>query len=143
MLQTTNTDAEPLTKKEALNRNIMLSCLFLGGVIGAGGAIMSNGEPFDLFGDSPVPVTAAIIFALLWGIVVPVIAIFWHRRAVDEQEAHAYKEGAFYALYFYAIIWPIWSILWRGGLLPEPGDGEIYFATLTIWLVIWGWKKYA
>ncbi|MFC4291386.1 hypothetical protein ACFOWX_03045 [Sphingorhabdus arenilitoris] len=135
--------SEAPTKKEKLNRNIMIFCVLLGAATSFGGIWVTDGQTFDVFSDGAVPRNAAIIFALLWGLVVPAIAVYWHRRAVDEQEAFAYREGAFYAIYFYSIIWPIWWVLWRGGMVREPSDVMIYSMTLTIWLVIWLWKKYS
>ncbi len=134
---------EPLSRKERLNRNILIGCAVLGGVLGVSLAIFEPdpAENFSIFSKAPIPAIAAIIFAVIWGIIVPVISFFWH-RTVDEQEAHAYREGAYYAFYLYVFGAPLWWILWRGGLLPEPDGIAIYYATLLTCGGVWLWKKY-
>ena len=134
-----------LTRRERLNRNIMIACAVMGGIIGlalsiVGGAMPS--EPLAIFSDSPLPIALAILLAVFWGVVMPVIAWFWHTRAIDEQEAHAYRDGGYYAAYAYLVGAPAWWFLWRGGVLPEP-DGVAIFATFAIiWTTVWYWKKY-
>ncbi len=135
---------EPLTKKERLNRNILIGCALLGGITGGAMAMVVpdlGEQPLLTLSNSEIPASAAIIFAIIWGFFLPVISIFWH-RTVDEQEAHAYKEGAYYAFYFYAIAAPVWWILWRGGLVPEPNGIVIYYTTLLICGAVWVKKKY-
>lgn len=140
-----NEDKTPLSKKERLNRNLLIVCLVLGGVMGAAMALIEgpkNAMDGFLFSNAPLPKTAALIFAFIWAVIVPGIAWYWHRYAVDEQEAHAYREGAYYAFYGYAIGAPLWWMLWRGGLVPAPNGIVIYYITLSICGVVWLWKKY-
>jgi hypothetical protein len=137
-------EREPLTKKERQSRNILIGCLLLGGVLGGAMAMVSpdlGDDPWAAFGDSAIPVTAAVIFAAIWTIILPAVTYFW-TRSVDEQEVHAYKEGAYYAFYFYMIAAPAWWILWRGGLLPEPNGVIIYYVTIIIMSAVWIKKKY-
>ena len=135
----------PMTSREKLNRNIMVGCGLLGAVIGAGlvatdGAMPS--DPLSMFSDSPLPMTIALVLAIFWGAIMPVIAWFWHTRAIDEQEAHAYRDGGYYAAYAYLIGAPTWWFLWRGDMLPEPDGTAIFCAFALIWTAVWFWKKY-
>ncbi len=146
--------ANPLTKKEKINRNIMLSCFAAGGLIGGtlatiglpeitakgeGGFAAGLAAPFS---DAPLPASIAIGLVVFWLALMPIISVYWWRKAVDEQEAAAYREGAFYAANAYVFIAPSWWILWRGGILPEPSGTIIFLGFNLIWLSIWFWKKY-
>ena len=142
-------DGDDLTRRERLNRNITLACTLLGAATGA--VLMASGsfdvtEPeagaFSVFSGSAIPRPLAIVAVFLWGGVMPVVAWFWHTRAIDEQEASAYRDGGYYAAYAYLILAPVWWILWRGGFLPEPDQVSIFFAFAFIWSAVWFWKKY-
>lgn len=140
-----NDDKAPLSKKERLNRNLLIACILLGGVMGGIMGFVESQQESDglsMFSNSPLPTAIALTFAFVWAVIVPGIAWYWHRYAVDEQELHAYREGAYYAFYTYAIGAPVWWVLWRGGLVPEPNGIIIYYVTLSICGVVWLWKKY-
>lgn len=136
---------EPLTRKERLNRNILIAAGLLGGVIGMVLALTgTNGAPAfaDVFSDGPLPAGLAIALVVTIGVLVPAISLYWHRHAVDEQESAAYKNGALIALYVYMIGAPVWWFAWRGGFAPEPHGVIIYVATVSVLGIIWIWKKY-
>lgn len=136
---------EPLTAKERLNRNILVACGALGGVIGmalavSGGVdVAGGGGPFS---NDPLPTWLAAILVLAIGVLLPAISLYWHRHAIDEQEADAYKNGALAGLYLYMIGAPVWWFAWRGGFAPEPDGVIIYMATVTVVGAVWLWKKY-
>ncbi len=135
----------PMTSKERLNRNIMIGCGVIGAAMGAtlvatDGAITAG--PSSIFNDDPLPMMIALMLALFWGVVMPLVAWVWHTRAIDEQEANAYRDGGYYAAYAYLIGAPTWWFLWRGGLLPEPDGIAIFMAFMLIWSAVWFWKKY-
>lgn len=130
----------PLSKKERLNRNILIGCGVLGTIVGFAMANLGSDAGY-IFSDAKIPTIVALGLAAIFGIFLPIISLIWHRN-IDEQEAHAYKEGAFYALCFYAIAAPVWWILWRGGLVPEPNGVIIYYLTLFIVGLVWVKKKY-
>jgi hypothetical protein len=135
----------PMTTREKLNRNIMVGYGLLGAVIGAtlvatDGAMPS--DPMTIFKDGPLPLAIAVLLAVFWAIIMPVIAWFWHTRAIDEQEAEAYRDGGYYAAYAYLIGASTWWFLWRGGLLPEPNGVAIFSTFAIIWTAVWYWKKY-
>lgn len=141
------TGEEPLTAKERLNRNILIGSGAIGGAMGVLVvlAMLASGqeiEPDAVFSDAPLPASVALVLVLVIGLVVPAISIYWHKSAVDEQEADAYKTGALWGMYVFMIGAPIWWFAWRGGFAPEPNGVLIYFATILTMGVIWLWKKY-
>jgi len=141
------TGEEPLTKKERLNRNLLISSGAIGGVMGAMVvlALIASGEkitPGLAFSDAPLPTAVAIVLVVILGLIVPALSYYWHRSAVDEQEADAYKTGALWGLYVFMIGGPVWWFAWRGGFAPEPNGMIIFFAVMITAGVIWFWKKY-
>jgi hypothetical protein len=142
-------DDNDLTPRERLNRNIMIGSTALGAVLGgtlvaAGNLDLANptSSALAFFDDGVIPTAVALIMVFLWAVVMPVVAWFWHTRAIDEQEAAAYRDGGYYAAYAYLILAPVWWLLWRGGLLPEPNGVFIFIAFAVIWSAVWFWKKY-
>jgi hypothetical protein len=129
------------TSRERRNYAVLLVSGALGGVIGMA-LTLGGGSPLDAFTNSPLPAWLAILIALPIAVLLPVICVYWHRHAVDEQEAAAYKLGALLGIYTYFIGAPTWWVLWRGGLLPAPDGIPIYLVTLTVTGVTWLWAKY-
>lgn len=135
---------EPLTRKERLNRNILIGSGMLGALIALAlifsqdGGISAAG---GVFSNAPLPPMVALGLVLLIGVLVPVLSVFW-QRTVDEQEMDAYKTGAVYSFYVYGIGAPVWWLAWRGGFAPEPNGIIIYFVTVAVMGVVWTWKKY-
>ena len=141
------TGEEPLTKKERLNRNLLIGSGAIGGAMGVVVvvAMLASGaeiRPDMAFSDAPLPAGVALVLVLVLGVLLPALSIYWHRSAVDEQEVDAYKTGALWGIYVYMIGAPVWWFAWRGGFAPEPNGIIIYFATITTMGVIWIWKKY-
>ncbi len=134
-------EKEPLTAKERKNRNLLVACMVIGGVIGIALTLVDPARPMGAFSDTPIPAWAAIGFAIVWGIIIPLISWQWH-RTVDEQEIDAYKQGALYGFYVFSVGAPVWWILWRGGLLPPINGPILYYAVLMTCGVVWLRKKY-
>ena len=140
-----NENKVPLTKKERLNRNLLMACVVLGAVMGLVMGLVESrdsSEDMSMFSNSPLPTGVALAFGFVWIVIVPAIGWYWHRYAVDEQERHAYREGAYYAFYAYGFGAPLWWLLWRGGLVSEPDGIVIYYITIGVCGVVWLWKKY-
>lgn len=136
-------------RREQLNRNIIWACTGLGGITGlalaASGISNTSGDfldPFTPLLTGPLPLHIVAPLVIMWGVIIPAIAWYWHRYAIDEQEANAYRDGGYYAGYAFLMLTPLWWLLWRGGLLPEPDGVTIYFLFSIIWAIIWFWKKY-
>lgn len=148
--QKLRSNGEPMTKREKLNHNIIVGLGLLGGVMGV---IMSTssignadgngpGSLSAIFSSGSLPPTVVLSFILIWVVIMPIVAWFWHTRAIDEQEASAYRDGGYYAAYAFLILAPLWWVLWRGDILPEPDGVAIYVTFSLIWSAVWFWKKY-
>jgi hypothetical protein len=139
---------EVLTRREKLNRNMTYGFVLVGGAIGlllafydtSVGNLDTGALP--IFSDNPVPPVMALMLVFFWAVIMPIIAWFWHKRAIDEQEASAYRDGGYYAAYAFMIGAPMWWMLWRGGFAPEPDGVAIFMLFASIWTAVWLWKKY-
>ncbi len=137
---------ENLTPRERRRRYILSGCIFLGWIMGIGLPIMFEGrgsaEAVTIFSNSPLPTNIALAFVFVLLVIVPAITWYWHRYAVDEMEESAYRDGGYYAAYAFLFLTPLWWLLWRGGLLPEPNGVAIYLTFSLVWTTVWFWKKY-
>lgn len=135
------TQSQDATRRERRYRVVMMICVALGGAMGAVLAF-AGPEPFSAFSNGPLPAWLAVALALFIGLVVPAISVYWHRHAVDEQEAAAYGKGALFGVYAFWIGAPVWWFLWRGGIAPAPDGVVIYLATILVAGIVWLWAKY-
>ena len=134
-------EAGAATARERRNRNVLIICGALGGVMGATLSLIGP-SPFSAFTNDPLPAWFALALAAVTLLLIPALSLYWHRRVVDEQEAAAYSKGALIGLYVFWIGAPAWWFLWRGGLVPAPDGVIIYFATVAVAGAIWMWGKY-
>lgn len=143
-------NSDHATPREKFNRNIILVCLGFGVLSAVAMALLSPDtitnvdsiSNMSMFTNSKIPAIAALLIAAFWGIIMPIIAYYWHKKAIDEQEAAAYRDGGYYAAYAYIIGAPTWWILARGGILPEINGFVIFMAFNLIWCGVWFYKKY-
>lgn len=149
LLQLVKQSGERVPRREKLNRNIIVACGGLGGIMGL--AIAASGisniseqgaDPFVALLAGPLPLIIVVPLIFVWGVIMPVVAWFWHTRVIDEQEANAYRDGGYYAGYAFLMLTPLWWLLWRGGLVPEPDGVAIYLTFSLVWTAVWFWKKY-
>lgn len=139
---------EVLTRREKLNRNYVWGFGLAGGAIGLCLAFYdtlfgtSATGPALILADSPVSPVIALLLAFFWAVIMPVALWFWHKRAIDEQEASAYRDGGYYSAYAFLMGAPTWWMLWRGGLAPEPDGVVIFMLFALLWSAVWFWKKY-
>jgi len=134
----------PPTPREGRYRAVMLLAGLTGAAISLILALQNDtlaGNPLELLG-GPLSPGIAIVLALLVGVLIPALSIYWHLRAIDEQEAAAYNKGALFAMYAYWIGAPVWWLLWRGGLVAAPDGVAIYLITIAIASITWLWAKY-
>jgi hypothetical protein len=136
---------EKVPRREKVNNRYLLGTLLFSGVIGAGIALAElyfGAKDAALFASGPLVPALAIIYSIIIGVIVPAITFYWHKNVVDEQEESAYRDGGYYAAYAFLFLTPLWWLLWRGGLLPEPNGAAIYLTFSLVWTAVWFWKKY-
>ena len=138
----------PKGPSERANHRLLAISGAVGGVAGGAMAVVSilhlpQGAKLDhdAVWTSPLPLWFAILMALVWGVVIPVISWRWH-RVVDEHERQAYRDGAVASFYTVALGVPVWWFLWRGGALPPVQFEWVYGAMLIVGSAVWLWRKY-
>lgn len=136
--------AEPMSDREKMNQKIIWGCGAIGGIVGIilSSNAIEQGNIMGVFSNGPLPPSLVVPLAIFWGAIMPFISVFWHRKVIDEQEAAAYRDGALIAVYAFWYGAPVWWLLWRGGLAPEPHGPAIYMITIFAALIVWSWKKY-
>lgn len=93
-----------------------------------------------LFDGGTIPAWSALLFsaamlgAMAWGT--------WRfHGAMDELEQRDNLMASALALNFYMGGYPIWFILWKGGLVPEPQHMILFVLTLLATALAKGWYK--
>lgn len=130
----------PLSRREKLNNQIMVGSAIFGGLVAV--VLVLSGDVSSGISDGPISPAIAIGVAFAFGVLVPLMSYYWHKKVVDEQEDAAYRSGALIAIYAFWIGAPVWWLLWRGGLVPAPDGITIYFITTFTAVIVWFWKKY-
>jgi len=143
-LRAADVAAGPRTPREGRNRRVMAIAALLGGAISLVLVLHHDApasSPLALL-DGPLTPAVAIVLALLVGVLVSALSIYWYLRVIDEQEAAAYNKGALIAMHTFWIGAPVWWLLWKGGLVPAPDGMLIYLTTAIVATVTWLWAKY-
>lgn len=141
------TGAEPKSASEKANHRLLAWSGVLGGAIGFAMAMSvlsarpEKGNVAEAMIYGPLPAWLAVIMALLWGVVLPVISWRWH-QVVDEHEREAYRDGAVAGFYVMGVGAPVWWLLARADLLPPIDVATLYAAFLTVTGAVWAWRKY-
>ncbi len=134
----------PLTRREKLNNMILVGCGLFGGAMAVILSLSATDstETQSVFSNAPISPVIALVLAFAIGILLPLLSYYWHKKVIDEQEEAAYREGALVAIYAFWFVAPVWWLLWRGGMLPEPNGIALYMMTTFVALIVWSWKKY-
>lgn len=70
------------------------------------------------------------------------IGTWRYYKVVDELERHDNRWAMTMALNLYLIGYPIWFMLWKGGLVPEPSHEIIFVVLYLALMAAYGWKKF-
>jgi hypothetical protein len=103
-------------------------------VIGLAGRVL--GTPYG-----PIAPAAAIGLAAAL-ILLTVVGGWIYFRNIDELEVASNLVGGFWGFSAFMVGWPLWHILWRGGLAPQPDVVPIYFAAALISAVAFLWRRF-
>jgi hypothetical protein len=89
------------------------------------------------------PIAPAAAIGLTAAIVVLAVVGNWiYFRSIDELEVAANLVGGFWGFYAFMVGWPLWHILWRGGLAPEPEMLPLYGGAGAIAVAGFLWKRF-
>ena len=133
---------EPVAERTRKANKLLLLASGLGGVLGAVLAIgaFRTGDPFAFLSNGPMPLAVVIPAIGIW-LIAMLLSLQWH-RSIDEHEARAYEFGGLAGLYLYSFLAPAWWLAWRGGLAPAPDTMAIFLAVMTVWSVVWFWRRF-
>lgn len=132
---------------ERANHRLLAISGVLGGAVGLVLALTALGghrkgdNLSDAMLNGPLPVWLAIVLALLWGVVMPIISWRWE-RVVDEHEREAYRDGAVAGFYALSIGGPVWWVLARADLVRPVDPVALYALVLVATGGVWLWRKY-
>lgn len=133
-------------RAEAGRRKLFWTAL---GVIMIGGAVTGlligisaahhDIKPDAIWTDMPQPIAVALIAAALVAFVYGCWRFF---KAIDEVELVDNLWASTAAYYAYATLFPLWWVLAKIGVLPEPNDWAIYLIALGGGGAIYVWRKW-
>ncbi|WP_137864474.1 MULTISPECIES: hypothetical protein [unclassified Sphingomonas] len=108
--------------------------MLLGGGIGAVLSYLQHS------GARTLPPSWAITVAALY-LVGTTIGSWYFFRRVDEVERRDHLLVSAVGIYFYALVYPVWFFLWKGGLVGMPDHEILFIGTMGVLTVAYYGKK--
>lgn len=102
-------------------------------VIGLAGRVL--GTPYG-----PIAPAAAIGLAAAL-LLLAIVGNWVYFRSIDELEVASNLVGGYWGFYVFMVGWPLWHILWRGGLAPKPEMLPLYVTAGLIAVAGFLWKR--
>lgn len=119
------------------------------GILVAAGAILGffTGATAAIKGLAYDEIWSAIPAPLAIGLIAVFVSAFFYGcwrfyKAIDEVELVDNLWASTASYYLYAVLFPVWWVLGKAGILPEPHDWAIYLAALAGGMLIYGWRKW-
>ncbi|MBX9797578.1 hypothetical protein [Sphingomonas sp.] len=126
----------------ARTRRIWLIIGSLGGlgfVAGFATAMFEKDTP----GMFPGALPPAFAIAMSIVLVVAILIGSWrYFVAIDEVERQNNYIASTWGLNFYLLAYPVWFLLWRGGLVAEPMHETLFLATVAVMMAVYLWTKF-
>lgn len=121
-------------------RILLLSLLTLaGGVVGFIFGLFESDNDFALGGTIPPAVAVALasitFVALVWGTIA-------YKRGIDEVVLRDNIYAAAWGAFVVFVGYPVWFLLWKGSLLPEPSHMAIYVVLYLVTCAVYLFRKY-
>ena len=88
-----------------------------------------------------IPAAWAIIASLVF-LLTCTVGTWRYFKAVDEFERRDNSWAMMMAFNVYLVGYPIWFLLWKGGLVPEPSHEIIFVVLYFVLMAAYGWKKF-
>lgn len=131
---------EALERKQRNRQALILSLLMLAG--GVTGLVLAlTEEEGGSFFQGAIPAEVAIALSAFW-LVTVIGGSIWYKRHLDEIELAAQIWASAIGASAVVILYPVWLLLWRGQLAPEPSAhllfGVLFIAALPSYL----WQKF-
>lgn len=105
---------------------------------GLGVALTEEG---GAFGDGRIPEWLAIgAVAVYLGLMI--VGTYVMKKVTDELEMHNNILGLAVGASALLLVYPPWLMLWRGGLVGEPGHGALFLVMFLPAMATYLWKKY-
>jgi len=103
-------------------------------VIGLTGRIL--GTPYGPIAPAAAVGLAAAILLLM------AVGNWVYFRSIDELELASNLVAGLWGFYAFVVGWPLWHILWRGGLAPEPEMLPLYLFAVAVAVAGFLWKRF-
>ncbi len=138
----TDVEAEDgLLRYKRDQRRRTLSYLVSLAIAGIGGGLLAYVLNLAKASPGGLDGSTAIVLALLF--VATMMAANWlYLRSADELTWAINIRASFWALMFFVALYPVWLILWTGGLVPKPDAETLYFLTLLVAGAAFLWNRF-
>lgn len=133
-----NFDPPNFSTKAGLNQTILIGSAAVGLFVGLYFNLSGRAEDV-VEGGFVLTQTEAIAGLVILGLFAP-IAWFWH-RIVDEHEAAAANGAAIFALYVYLYGYVGWTFATYAGLLPQMNDFVLFASVISVFCVVWAFRR--
>jgi hypothetical protein len=131
---------ETLERRQKNRQTLILALLMAAG--GVTGFFLSTNQQDGMgFYRGVLPAGVAIGLAALW-LVSIVGGSIWLNRHIDEIERAAQIWGIAMAGTVVVILYPVWYLLWRGQMIPEPNGHIMFGALYAVMIAAYLWKKF-
>lgn len=132
---------EPMAKSTRKAMRILYAMCGLGAVMGFAFAVTDESGSMALFSSGAIGKVTAALAILGWAVVVPVMTWIWW-RTVDEHETAVYAESGLIAAHFYLFGVPTWWLATRAGWLSAQDPMIVWLVVVTMWSIIWLYRRY-
>ena len=115
--------------------SVLGGCVLAGAIVGAV-TVAATGDRVGGEMAAGGAIAAALIYAA------SILGGSWYFfRIIDEVELRDNLIAGTIATYFYGTVYPVWYLLWKGGLTVEPIHEAIFFGTVIAMTIAYLWKK--
>ncbi|GGA40623.1 hypothetical protein [Sphingomonas psychrolutea] len=124
------------SRRTILNFSVLA---LLGGAVGFTAALVEQHDaPISAGGTMPgwfaILAAAVMVVAVLGG------SVFYHRNMDELQRLDNYWAATMGANVF-LLGYPVWLILWKGGLVPAPDAMTLYLVVFVTMMIAYFWRK--
>ncbi|WP_404370886.1 hypothetical protein AB5I39_02830 [Sphingomonas sp. MMS24-J45] len=119
-------------------RNFVVLAL-IGGAVGFTAALVEQRDA-PIAAGGTMPAWFAILAAAIMVVAVSIGSVLYH-RSMDELQRLDNYWAATMGANLLLLGYPVWLILWKGGLLPAPDAMILYLAVFATTMIAYLWRK--